>query len=276
MKIQYESAHLVVFESSLYRTTTTLVLGSDYLLLVDPNWLPQEVDFIADYVASNRHKRQAYLLFTHSDYDHIIAYGRFSDFTVIASQAFVDNPKKVDILAEIRGFDDQYYIQRNYAIAYPLVDLPVAADGRAISLGRTGTLRIYQAPGHNTDGILAYSEDQQVLIVGDYLSNAEFPFIYHSIAAYRATLERIGAIVKEDVVHWLISGHGDLAAEQHEMGRRLEEAYRYLDQLAAFVQENQPFPLASWLQGYPWPESLRQAHGKNVELVRKELSSFGR
>lgn len=273
MKIQYESAGLVVFESSLYRTTTTLVLGTDYLVLVDPNWLPREVDFIAEYVSRYRSGRQAFLLFTHSDYDHIIAYERFADFTVIASRAFVDNPKREEILAEIRAFDDQYYIERDYAITYPTVDLPVATDGELIPLGEQARMRVYQAPGHNADGIFAYLGEHQLLIVGDYLCNVEFPFIYHSLAAYRNTLEKLSRLLATHSIRWLVAGHGDLASEQEEMTSRLVEANRYLDELERQVRTDQPFPLADWLAAYPWPEGLRKAHLANLALATRELKS---
>ena len=72
--IRFQHDDLLLFESALFRTTTTLFYNEDLLLLVDPNWLPGEVAEIRHWVQQLRGTRALYLLFTHSDYDHIIAY----------------------------------------------------------------------------------------------------------------------------------------------------------------------------------------------------------
>ncbi len=64
MKRQLERPELVLFESALFRTVTTLVIGEQYLLLVDPNWLPDEVAHIADLVVPLTKGRECFLLFT--------------------------------------------------------------------------------------------------------------------------------------------------------------------------------------------------------------------
>jgi len=94
MKIQYEDKSLIIFESELFRTTSTIVKGKDYILVVDPNWLPREVDFIKKKADKIGRGKKKYLLFTHSDYDHIIGYGKFKNYKTIASQNFVKNKKK--------------------------------------------------------------------------------------------------------------------------------------------------------------------------------------
>ncbi|MEL6866224.1 MAG: MBL fold metallo-hydrolase, partial [Bacteroidota bacterium] len=74
MTIQYQSPLLCIFESALYRTTSTIIHTEDCILIVDPNWLPQEVAILQNYVEQLPQNLPQYLLFTHSDYDHIIAY----------------------------------------------------------------------------------------------------------------------------------------------------------------------------------------------------------
>ena len=44
--IQFKTPNITVFESALFRTTTTLLETDDLLLLVDPNWLPSEIENI--------------------------------------------------------------------------------------------------------------------------------------------------------------------------------------------------------------------------------------
>ena len=92
MKISFQDASCTVFESELMQTTCTLIQRPNHLLLVDPNWLPSEVEAIAEEVARVQAGRPLYLLFTHSDYDHIIAYERFrEDASLIVSRALLEN-----------------------------------------------------------------------------------------------------------------------------------------------------------------------------------------
>ena len=94
--IQLNTPKLTIFESELYRTTSTLIIGKEYVLLIDPNWLKGEIEFIHQYLSDRKGKRKTYILFTHSDFDHIIGYGKFKTFNSIASKRFVENDKKVE------------------------------------------------------------------------------------------------------------------------------------------------------------------------------------
>ena len=84
--IQYKSENITVFQSALFETTSTVIETEDVILVVDPTWLPQEVENIRNYVNSIRNHRPIYLIFTHSDYDHIIGYKAFSGVITIGSQ----------------------------------------------------------------------------------------------------------------------------------------------------------------------------------------------
>jgi len=108
--IQYKNPHVTVFQSALFCTTATVVQTADFVLVVDPNWLPGEVEAIRHFVEMEEAGRPVYLLFTHSDYDHIIGYGAFLQATVIASEAFRQNPGKEKIIEEIRTWDEGNYI----------------------------------------------------------------------------------------------------------------------------------------------------------------------
>jgi hydroxyacylglutathione hydrolase len=56
------------------------------VLIVDLNWLPNEVDDIRNYVDSVKGDRELYLLFTHGDFDHIIGYKAFPGAKIIGMQ----------------------------------------------------------------------------------------------------------------------------------------------------------------------------------------------
>lgn len=269
MKIQYRTHNLTVFESALYRTTSTVFHNDDLILIVDPNWLPDEVNYIRQFVDAIRKQQTLYLLFTHSDYDHILGYGLFKDATVIASEAFQNNPAKAEVLQEIKQFDDKYYIARSYPIEYPAVDVVIDSDGQQLIIGQT-RLSFQLAPGHNRDGLFTYIEPDNIWIVGDYLSNVEFPFIYHTTADYLQTLRKAIHHLRENNPTLLISGHGDVATTKKEMEERLELSVMYIEELWASVENEIPFELEDWLSRYDFPIGLREMHQANVELIRLE------
>ena len=85
--IQFQNEHITVFQSALYQTTCTVVETKDFVLVVDPNWLPHEMEEeIEQHVTQIRGQRELYLLFTHGDFDHVIGYHAFPGAKVIRSQ----------------------------------------------------------------------------------------------------------------------------------------------------------------------------------------------
>ena len=274
MKIQYQDHQLIVFESELMRTTCTLLIGEQHLLLTDPNWLPSEVEFIAQKVAELRQERPLYLFFTHSDYDHIIAYERFrATAKVIVSEAFLRNPDWQYQLRDIEKFYDQYYLIPPWPVVYPQVaDLVIRQLAEPHVLAGE-TYHFYQAPGHNGDGLLAFHEASGTLIVGDYLCDVEFPFIYYSVAAYEATLDRLATLLAELPVQTLVAGHGDLTQDPSAMQQRLQDARWYVGELRASATEKRPFNEALLWQRYPHFKTIQgQYHRANLDLMQRELN----
>ena len=270
MKIQFQSPHLIIFESALFRTTTTLLIQEDYILLVDPNWLPNEIEFIGNYVERLGKNKAKYLLFTHSDYDHIIGYGFFPVFQTIASENFVNSTDKLANLAQINKFDDEYYIKRSYPITYPSIDIVVKGNPQTIQISKD-TYHFYQARGHNNDGIITYNKTQKILIVGDYLSNIEFPYIYDSVARYKNTLATLTKIIEQEAVSILITGHGDYTEDKNEMLRRIHDAYSYLNDLENSIRKDTRFDLKNLFERYQFPQIMTKFHKGNVTLMQKEL-----
>ena len=266
MIVQYRAGGIHVYESALFRTVMTLVEGDGYLLLVDPNWLPAEVEFLAAETERLRAGRRLYLLFTHSDYDHIIGYGRFPEATTIASAAFTTNPEVDKVLTQIRDFDDAYYLERSYPIVYPAIDLVVGGATTSLRLGEE-EVRFLPADGHNRDGMLTWFPGRGVLIVGDYLSNIEFPYVYHGVGEYRATLDRLETLLAGGEVRLLITGHGDATTDPAEMHRRLVDSRRYLAELETSVRQETPFNLTALFARYRFPKVMGEFHAGNVQLM---------
>ncbi len=270
--IQYQQNNLTIFESALFRTTSTLFHNKDLILLADPTWLPREIDEIRKAVNALQDGRPLYLLFTHSDYDHIIADQAFPEAQTIASQAFVDNPEKEKTLQQIIDFDQNHYIKRNYPIVYPDIDHIIQEDGQSLQIGST-KLIFYQAPGHNPDGIYTLIESAGLWIAGDYLSNIEFPYLYHSSRAYEATMAKTELILAQSDFQILVPGHGDVATTKEEVLLRKKESMDYIEQLKSSISGGEKFDLESLWRRYDFPVGMLPFHQGNVALFKKEWES---
>ena len=272
MKIQLELPHLVIFESALFRTCTTLIIHDHHAILIDPNWLPIEIEFIDSYIRLKAKNKKLYLFFTHSDYDHIIGYGNFKEMETIASQNFVDQAKKNEIIEQIESFDDQYYIKRDYPIQYPEINIRVKQQKETITLSEID-YQFHQAPGHNSDGLILHDPSAQILVVGDYLSNIEFPYVYHSFMMYRETINRIEDIISKHKIQYLITGHGDATDSTEEIYKRIQESRAYLNMVEESVMQKKTFDFKSFLSNYTFPKIMGQFHEGNMSLARKEFKS---
>ena len=60
--IIFQNDSLTVFQSALFQTNSAIVEGDGFVLVVDPTWLPSEVEEIAAYVRNIRLSRPLYLL----------------------------------------------------------------------------------------------------------------------------------------------------------------------------------------------------------------------
>lgn len=269
-KIIYRDPHITIFQSALFQTNTTVVKTDDVVLLVDPTWLPEEVASIREYVESIRQNRLLFLIFTHSDYDHIIGYKAFTPDKVFASEALVNNPKKEAIVEQMVEFDQQYYIQRPYPLEYPVPDFMVYRDGVQYRHGNT-KMAFYLTPGHTADSMMVVIWQLGLCIAGDYLSNIEFPFIYHSSIAYEQTLEKLPHIHDRNWFTRLVPGHGDPALTIADWLQRRTESLSYIYALRESIATGVALDTASLWNKYHFPKLQLKYHEDNIALMRREF-----
>ena len=115
----------------------------------------------------------------------------------------------------------------------PRADL-VFDPGEALQVGPF-TVETRALPGHTECGAGYYIRELDLLCVGDYLSVIEFPFVYVSTAAYRATLAALSDSLERDPVELVAPGHGR-ALDGREALRIAAEDLDYLHALKAAVQ----------------------------------------
>lgn len=270
MKIIHQQQNLTVYQSALYMTNSIVIETPELILVVDPNWLPQEVEKLRHHAEWMLGDRELYMLFTHSDYDHIIGYGAFPTARVIASRQLQDQDEQVkqSILEDIRQFDDDYYIVRPYPITYPQVDIVIEADGQVLEVGST-RLTFYHAPGHTSDGLITVVDPGGIVIAGDYLSDIEFPYMYHSSTEYMKTLVKIDEIINDNP-QLLIPGHGNVTEDQAEMQRRRLASEDYIVRMRQAVMNNSQTAMDALIAECPFPRNMRRYHEHNKKLLEAE------
>lgn len=272
--ILFQQDQLTVFQSALFQTNSAVIEGDGFVLVVDPTWLPQEVEEIARHARSIRASRALYLLFTHSDFDHILGYGAFPEATTIASQPFADNPNKERSVQAVRAWDGEYYVQRPYDIRYPETDIAAIRDGQELVLGGT-RLTFYGAPGHNPDGLFTVIEPHGILLAGDYLSDIEFPYIYQSSTAYEETLGKLDVILDRHAIRVLVPGHGQVATDQGQMRERQRRSFGYIGEMRAHLAAGDQAAIDAMLMDCAFPLGMKSFHVGNQRLMREEQAEGG-
>ncbi|MDG5786797.1 MBL fold metallo-hydrolase [Evansella sp. AB-P1] len=270
--IVFKNKHVTVFQSSIVQTNSTVIETEDMILVVDPAWLPSEVEMLRVEVEKliREADRPVYLLFTHSDFDHVLGYGAFPKAKTIASIGVKEHSAKEEIVKKIKAFDDEIYVKRQYEIEFPQINHVIVEDGQKLTLGAT-VLTFYRAPGHTADGIFTVIDSLGIFIGGDYLSDQEFPFIENR-KDYERTLVKAAGIVENHPITLYIPGHGQPTDDTREIIRRQQNDLQYIRKLTElFSVGNKKNELEEHINQYEFIEGIRQEHDKNMEVVKKEI-----
>ncbi|WLR52108.1 MBL fold metallo-hydrolase [Bacillus tianshenii] len=267
--IQFRNEHVTVFQSALFQTNSTVVETKDMVLVVDPTWLPHEVEEIRAYVERVRSGRLVYVLYTHADFDHILGSGAFKDAKMIGSAAMAKLEDKQRRVEQILQFDADFYAARPYPVAFPTLHHEIENDGESIQVGNT-RLTFFLTPGHTHDGLACLVEPLGLLIAGDYLSNVEFPFIEDS-EAYEQTMQAFDHILSDNTIRLLVPGHGTVTDCQHEIRKRIRQSSSYIERLRTEVKCEKNELAAEIKKSYRYYRGLLKEHESNKQVIRKEL-----
>lgn len=200
-------AGMEVRHSGLWQLTSVVVAGrAGGCLVVDPGYFPRELDELETLALGCGGARG--VLFTHGHWDHVLGWRNFHGAPVWGSEALahatrVGLPEAAKNLADAREFDGRLYVQRDGPYAWPW-DLRSLGEGDPFPVDGFDAI-VLHLPGHSNDGLGLYLADLGALLVGDYLSPCEIPFV-DDIVAYRATLQRLQAEL--DGVELVLPGHG--------------------------------------------------------------------
>ena len=219
---------VTVSTSGIWQMTSTVLRSGGSCLVVDPGFFPRELRELARLVP--RGATVEALVFTHSHWDHVVGHGAFPRVPVYASPALARSVAEGGELArnamtKARAFDGQWYVQGTWGYDWP-IDLRGLDDGAWFNVGDLDVQALL-LPGHAPDCLGLIAENH--LLVGDYLSPCEIPFV-DSPEDYRRTLRRL-LVVIDAAIDTVIPGHGPVLSAEQARGIAIEDL-RYLTALA--------------------------------------------
>jgi hydroxyacylglutathione hydrolase len=189
------------FEGFLWQTTSLLLFAQGESIAVDPAISAEEVAGIGrrglELGAPVRH-----VLITHGDWDHVCGIGAFPDAEVAMGEETAEKVASGKADQSVRRAAEHYGFAPAGA---PRVD-QTFRRGLAVGLGPF-VIETFPLVGHTADGSGFRLRDHGLLIVGDYLSAVEFPFVT-SPCAYRIALAGLIEMLREDPPETVIPGHG--------------------------------------------------------------------
>jgi glyoxylase-like metal-dependent hydrolase (beta-lactamase superfamily II) len=193
---------VIRYESALWETTALALHADGQALLIDPCISEAEVATIAADMDA-RGLRVRGLLITHADWDHVCGISAFPDVPAIMSRSAAERIASGQAAAEVVRLGADEGLSWTGA---PRADL-VFDPGEALQVGPF-TVETVALAGHTACGAGYRVRELGILAVGDYLSAIEFPFVYASTAAYRATLAALSEELRRDPVALVAPGHG--------------------------------------------------------------------
>jgi glyoxylase-like metal-dependent hydrolase (beta-lactamase superfamily II) len=222
------SPDALVVTSGFWQTNAVALRVGEEAVLIDSPYLPDELDALSGLLAGAGFEPDG-LLATHADFDHLLGRLAFPGMTLGLAESSVERLQREpgDAQRELRRYDAEFYVSRPAPLALGQVQaLPVPGH---VEIGDR-ELELHPAEGHTPDGMALFDRAQGLLIVGDYLSDVEIPWISKggSLPDYRATLARLAALVEEATT--VVPGHG-APHDRDATLRLLDEDVDYLDAL---------------------------------------------
>jgi hydroxyacylglutathione hydrolase len=193
---------VIRYESALWETTALALHARGEAVLVDPGISESEIAAIAADVASRGLEVRG-LLITHSDWDHVCGISAFPGVPAVMSRGAAERVASGQAAESVLREGAAEGLSWEGA---PRADL-VFEPGEALQIGPF-TVETMATPGHTWCGAAYRVRELGLLCVGDYLSVIEFPFVYVSTSAYRATLAALSDALEQDPAECVVPGHG--------------------------------------------------------------------
>jgi glyoxylase-like metal-dependent hydrolase (beta-lactamase superfamily II) len=251
-------ADVLLATSAIWQTNCVIVRSGEETFAIDSPVLPEELDALPALLEQARFPQPSGLLFTHADWDHLLARLAFPEASLGCAVASAERLRSTpgDAQRELRAFDEQHYVQRPRPLALGSIQALDVPGGCEIG---SHELVLHPAEGHTADGMAVWIAWAGVLVAGDYLSQVEIPVLGEggSLDSYLATLDRLRPLVS--AAEHIVPGHGPVL-DSKRAGKVLDEDFSYLSSLR--VRGN----VAELPEGRR-TKAQRAIHAANVEHV---------
>ena len=209
--------------------------GTGAALLIDPAFFPFDLERIAGFL-EERGCGAAWIVLTHSDWDHLVGITRWPEAKVVASselpaRAAREQERNARSLERI---DRMLYVDRENPLPLPRPATLVGSPSDLVWQGRA--VHLFPAGGHTSDGLMILLREEKILFAGDHLSDLEIPFVGDSISAYGETLGFVRRLAARGEIDTLVPGHGGVCGRDGIL-ERLDEDADYLVRLDRWVRE---------------------------------------
>jgi glyoxylase-like metal-dependent hydrolase (beta-lactamase superfamily II) len=224
------SPDALVVTSAFWQTNAIALRSGEEAMLIDSPYLPDELDALPGVLAGAGFEPDG-LLATHADFDHLLGRIAYPGMTLGLCESSVERLHREPGEAQrsLRKYDAEFYVIRPAPLALGQVQgLPVPGS---VEIGDR-ELELHPAEGHTPDGMAIFDRAQGLLMVGDYLSDVEIPWISEggSREAYLATLRRLAPLVEQ--AEHVVPGHGEVL-DAVRAAAILREDVAYLEALPA-------------------------------------------
>lgn len=210
MRVIALTEDVLVCTSAFWQTTCTVVRGPDRdapeAFVIDSPVLPDELEALPG-VLEHVGWPCSGLLATHGDWDHLLGRLAFPGAALGCAETTAARltGSMGDAVRELREFDDEHYVDRPKPLQLgEFQALPVPGK---LEVGG-GELELHPTEGHVPEGMAIVVPWAGVLVVGDYVSPVEIPWIGEggSRSAYVATLGRLLPLI--EAAEHVVPGHG--------------------------------------------------------------------
>lgn len=267
-----------VFKSSYWELNSGILQDEEGWVLIDPGYSPAELEEIDGFLKEQgAPPAESYLIYTHSDFDHITGGQQFPLTKGIAQENFLScfQGEQFQYLEE--ADKERGIVRKDFQFPVPQITFK---DSLEISL-KNETLALYAAPGHTRDSLFVVLKNSGVMLCGDTLSDQEFPLIFYNTQQYKESLQLAGSLLEQYDINFLVPGHGNWTGKKEEMKKRVEQDIDYLDNLLVNIRDYYCQGLAvaeihSVLREVRYKgdyigAELMPVHTKNIEKVIQEI-----
>lgn len=264
-----------LFKSSYWFLNSGFYLEEDGWAVIDPGFSPSELMQLREYM-KDKDTSKKYLIYTHSDFDHITGGYYFPEAQKVAQASFEHCSKDAQV-DHLREADEACEIERPDFV-FPSIDVTFE-DKLDLQFPKV-SISLLAAPGHTRDSLFVLIKDKGVLFSGDTLSDNEFPLVMYNSDKYIETLKMAKSLVEKYDLKYVVPGHGSIAKGSSEILKRIDVDIDYLENLTGqaedlFFQGLATIEIKDVLKGMHYKgdyvgEELMPAHERNIDLVIEE------